>query len=417
MKELELANKVLTSVLKDNVSFKKSLREVFNDVSLKDKQYASIVSLLVGCELRHHLMFLEILKDKTKDIDDELKNIVLLAMANNLFAKKLDKNDVNNFVKLSLCDKYNDEIDKILNYEGSIGDLINLDKSSLEYISLRFNTPKYLSKMWIKHFGKGPTLKTMKANGLPFKNYVRENTLYPHCAILDDETKFTKIDDAMYLYKGKELRKFHEYQEDKIIPLNPSIKHLLDKYINPLSDEITMFSGENDNLVKEMHIRLGKNKGLNLAVPSKESRPEIRRYIRVNKIKNINFWDAEEYIGFKCGISLPQDFILVNPKSSGFDNVSRFPDYLLRFDKNSLDELISKQKAILNDLSKFVAPNGLLVYLVNTLNRKETFSIISSFIIEHSNFDLIDERQIFPYEDENASIYYAVLKAKEDSND
>ena len=83
---------------------------------------------------------------------------------------------------------------------------------------------------------------------------------------------------------------------------------------------------------------------------------------------------------------------------------------MLHFDPQNLDKYIAKQKEVLKDLSTFVNDGGILIYMVDTLNKKESLSVVSSFLLNNPEFELIDERQIFPFEDEDVALYYAVMK-------
>ena len=86
------------------------------------------------------------------------------------------------------------------------------------------------------------------------------------------------------------------------------------------------------------------------------------------------------------------------------------PDYFLRFDIQKLDELIANQTKALNEASAQVEDGGYLLYLVDTISKKETMGLIGEFLKEHSEFTLVEDKQYFPYKKFGGSYYYAVLK-------
>lgn len=414
MKELELANKVLTSILTDDVSFKKALKEVF-PFNSKDKEYTSVVSSLTGCELRHHLLFLEVAKVFSPELTNEEKNLLLLALSNYYFLKKLPNDEVEAYLKEVLKDKYTEETASLFHKEGTASDLLTMEKTSLDYISIRFNTPRWLIKMWAKHYGRGVAFRILKANSFPTKNMVRLNTLIEKDPAIDHEDLFVPSDvKDMYQYVGKmSLRKTEVYKNDGVFLLKPVIKELFDQYVDPTLNEYTLYSGADDSLFNEMIVRSELKKGINVVVPSIDKRLEMMRWIRTRKAKNINFFQADNLIAYQTGISNKQNLIVVNPISSSFEKIRMYPDYLLHFKREEFDGIIAHQKEVLNDMSTFVNNGGTILYIVDTMNKKETVDVVNGFIAEHPDFSIVEQRQIFPFEKEDASLYYAVMKMKD----
>ena len=413
MKHLDLAQKVLHDVLINDLTFKKALKNTFPKDG-ENKKYLSLVTSLTGCELRHHLLFKKIVENLNKEFSDVEKEYLYLSLADIFFIKHYSKDDIILFLKSSLNGKYDDNIEKILNFEGKIGDLLNIDKASIEYISIRFNTPIWLIKMWNKHFGKANAFKSLKANVLPSRSTYRFNENSDKKLNSD----FVKTDiENIYTYNGKNnLHKLDVYEDGTIFSLKPAYKQIFDKYINGLINEYTIFSGSDDSLIKELYARSKGEKGINVIVPDLSKRADILRFIRTKNIKNINLFTGSETISFKTGISYKQDLIVFNPVSSSFDKIRSYPDYLLHFKKEQFDELISKQKQQLKDLSEFVSDGGTLIYIVDTMNKKESSAVMTDFLLNHNDFELVYERQIFPFEKDDISLYYAVIR-KNEQND
>ncbi len=407
MKELALAHQGLLKIVQEDISFKKAQNVLFPHSS-SDRKYIGSVSSLLGCELRHHLLFSQLLKEAECELTIEEETLLRLALANHFFLKKLNEDEIKKIVKDSLKDKYTDKIDRLLNYSGSIAELVQLDHSDIEYVSIRFNTPSWLIKMWNKHYGKGLSFKTLKTNSMPSKTFVR----LAKDNVTLDEAKFVKTDvKDIYEYIAKEpLRKQDVYQNGDIFQLRPIIKDVLDRYYNPIMNECTLYSGEDDSIVREFYTRsLGKC-GINLVVPDMSKRADIMRFIRLNNIKNINLFMANDSIAYQTGLSHPQELVFLYPSSSSFSRIHIYPDYLLHFKRDSFDTLIKKQKEVIEDLSKYVLPDGYLIYMVDTLNKKESSSIVTNFLLDNPQFTLIEEQQLFPFDKGNSTIYYAVMK-------
>lgn len=419
MKELFLSNQVLNDILLNGLTTKKAIKDVFLKHP-KDKSYASMVGVLVGCELRHHILFSENFIDVLEGLTDEEKNLVYLALANSFFLKKLDRKDVIKYVKDVLKDKYTDKIDELILFDGHTSELIKADKTSVKYTSIRFNTPEWLIKMWKKHYSNRLAYKILKANITQAKTYVAKNTFFDE-VVLDNNFKKTDIDGVFEYTAKTSIRKLPLYQSQSglgaIYRINPILKQVIDKYQNPLLTEWTLFSDEDDDIVKHLYVKSNQKVGINLIVNDTEKRVDLLRLMRVEKMKNILMFKGDNPIALKTGLTHKQEFILANPSSSSFNRIRLYPDYIFNFKRESFDALIKNQEETLENLAPFVIDGGVLLYTVDTLNKKETVGVISNFLEKHEDFELVEHAQHFPFEDIGVTFYYAVLKKKEANND
>ena len=123
------------------------------------------------------------------------------------------------------------------------------------------------------------------------------------------------------------------------------------------------------------------------------------------------------YQGLITCISKKANVFICLPKSSIFDLLRSTPDYFLRIKQEQLDQLIVDQLNCLEECSKFVEDDGELVYMIPTLSRKESNSLIANFLVKHQEFSLIEEHQFFPFESFDSCMYYARLKKMGENND
>ncbi|MCI2054879.1 MAG: hypothetical protein LKJ81_01810, partial [Bacilli bacterium] len=65
---------------------------------------------------------------------------------------------------------------------------------------------------------------------------------------------------------------------------------------------------------------------------------------------------------------------------------------------------------MLEGVSKFVAEGGTLIYMIYTISKKEGHQTVIDFSTLHTEFKLVREAQLFPYEDLDTALYYAVMK-------
>ncbi len=412
--EFKIASKTLQSILEKGEHFKVAIKKL-GEEKVDSKTIGSVASL-VGCELRHNLL----LQYLCREFDlKEYKYALLIALANHFFLKKYSDEEIVSNVKEALGDQYDKEIDSILNLNENALDLVNreFDSESLELISLRFNVPTYVLKMWFKHFGKSLTFKTLKRIIRPYDYYFALNTnKISEEEFLKNNKDFEKGPiEGLYRSLSKiNVRKSDSYQNYEIYSIRPALKSILDKVDLSNVEEVALYSGDDDALIRDIYARSGQKFGIHVAVPLQDERPDILRLIRLEKAKNINYFEINDFENLKAHISNKQDVVIVYPASSSFDKISKYPDYLHHFKQDSLDALIRNQKEVLKGMANILSDEGKLLYIVDTLDRKESLSIINDFLTSHRDFRLVEQNQLFAFQSLSGSFYYAILERKHD---
>ena len=180
--------------------------------------------------------------------------------------------------------------------------------------------------------------------------------------------------------------------------------------------EVLCITGENDSIAKELFLKATPNVGVHIAVPELNDRPELIKLSRTEQPKNMSFFSAPSYLDMKATVNRKQDLAIVYPESSSFDLIRQYPDYLLHFEHDRIDNCLAKQKEALEGADAFLLENSKLVYMVNTLNKKETRGSVLNFLKEHPNYELVEEKQYLPFDDYDTALYYAILLKKEISD-
>lgn len=83
MKQLDIASMILNDILDNHTRFPDALKKVFQS-SVELRPLRGDVAGLIGCELRHDLLFAELLKG-IDGLDEKDKRIVSLGLANVYF--------------------------------------------------------------------------------------------------------------------------------------------------------------------------------------------------------------------------------------------------------------------------------------------------------------------------------------------
>lgn len=413
MQEFDLAQKALRDIVKGDIYFNDALKKIFQ-TNVELRPLRGTVAGLVGCELRHHILFNYLIDElKVETFTEEDRLVISLALANLYFFKRLSKEDMEVILKEKLGEEKLAAIKPLLEKADKPNEFIpaNLEKTSNRYLSLRYNTPEWVLKIW-QHFGYGLTYRVLKANN-------RQNTITARVRtsrvtvdeILNNNSDFVKSPvEEVLIYGGKTpLRKLDAFAKGNLFLERMAVKAMLSEYKIEEPKEAFLYNGNLDpSLFKEM-IELYQDKvGLNLGCPDLSKYPEIIRLIKESGYKNVNFFGAAPD-SMESAISRPQDLVIAAPNSSNFDLIREYPDYLMHFKKEGMDALFAQEKAVLEGASKYVAEKGVLIYAINTLSKKEGHMTITDFLANHPEFQLNKEVQAYPFEDMQTTLYYAVM--------
>lgn len=412
METIKLAAKALEKVLFEHEKFHLALRSVFyEDENEKNKN--NIISTLLGCQLRHHYF----IEHAFKEIDDELTNekkcLLYIALANNLFSKKVDNDEVVNYM-MNLLPDHAPFLHKLLRFKKSPKELIPeyLPEDSNEALSLQYNTPEWLIRMWQKQFGYFTMKKLLKRNIRPSLLTCRVNPLVmTKEQLLEKSSHFrnTRVKD-MVIYSAKTpLRRqsyFHNYE---VFLLKLGFKEALDRADLDLTKEAFLYSEDDNSVVREFLIRYEEKQQVHLGIPLLEGRDDIEKIIKYNQLTDINFFVAKSN-EVQNHLDKLVDLVIIHPNSSRLDLIRTYPDYLIHFDTQNFDTLIRNQRETLTNLAPFVKEGGMLLYIVTTINKKESRSIINQFLSQNPHFVLVEQKQLFPFDRFDSSLYYAILK-------
>jgi len=411
MIELVTSKQVLSEVLFEGVSFKKALRNSFTDANQKS-DLRNIVSMLVGCELRHNILFKKMLSKTGLEYTLDERAYLYLALANHYFLKQLAEDKVQSFLKENLGEKY-EKITGLFNVEGPVITYLELPEKSVDFMSVRFNVPRWIIKMWIGQIGLSATFRALLSLSKPVDQTYRLNPYDDKAKELLDKNvdSLTNIvtKDVVRILK-KSYHRNAELRGDHLFPIDEHLKEMVDKYQDVLAQEVTLVSSSDDSLALELIARSNNKVGINIAALDYDDRANLVRYARVHKCRNVCVSNAKDLIAMKAAISRPTDIVYCNPKSSAFGLINAYPDHLIHLIKPELDALVSKQKEALENASNFVCNHGTLIYVVNTLSINETNNLVKEFIDKHEEFSLVEEQQFVAKNNYASFLYYAVLR-------
>lgn len=132
---------------------------------------------------------------------------------------------------------------------------------------------------------------------------------------------------------------------------------------------------------------------------------EAAKRLGINNLKT-KVADATEH-NAQLGIF---DRIICDVPCSGFGVIRRKPDIKYKA-QNSFEELVSIQRQILENASKYLEKGGKILYSTCTLNKAENRENVDDFLARHNDFSLVFEETFCP-EKMNADGFYAAVLLK-----
>lgn len=415
MKQLDIASMILNDILDNHTRFPDALKKVFQS-SVELRPLRGDVAGLIGCELRHDLLFAELLKG-IDGLDEKDKRIVSLGLANVYFYRHFSLEEISNAVKGRLGEEKYNLVSSLFVEKEPGTDLVpdSVDKKSLTYLSLRYNIPEWALKIF-HHFNYSICFKSAKRYARPFVTTLRlkDESLYEgYKASIDfAETKIPYI----FAYKGKTpLRKIEDLKNGKLFEERPGAKDIIDQTLISAPCEALLYTGSQKTGFEKELIQTYKNTiGLNIGTKDLDAKVDVVRELKQSGLKNVNLYEAKDPLSMDAAISSQQDLVICCPDSTNFDAISVSPDFFIQFDRDRMDEIMQGEKDALEGCSKFVEVGGKLVYCVFTLSVKEGRGTVTSFLKNHPEFELIKDKQHFPFEEAGCTYYYAIMERKED---
>ena len=428
----EISSLTLIDIIKNDMLFRVAIKNAIGKYKLNNNEDISTLSTILGANLRHHFLLEKLIKDEFDEVEGDERYFYSVIISDALFSKKIKVEEI---LKWEKKQQLNLEKDKLTKLHEKYSELSSIDSikdelkegkiTEFEYLSIRYNTPMWLIKMWNKHFGKflRPILKNNihesdTSLGVNLKRITLEEVLaLPNF-------KKSSFDD-MVLYSGKQTKSLDVVKNHSIYPLKEGERAIFDEVEINDDDKIVILSDQKgDNFQLKLFERINLTNWVKYITTSFEDYAKTRNII--NEVMSKEKRDRNNFVSYRSDLkdyktcllndnNLNNYFVLL-PKSSNFDEIRRSPDYLIHFKVEELDELIQNQKSLIKEAMSYISENGYIIYIVPTLDNKEGKNLIRDVIRENKNLSLVKERQYFPFNDIHSSLYFAILK-KEALND
>lgn len=406
-----IAFDIVQSIFKDNAYSNIAIEKSLTSVNDKDKGFVSrIVYGTIERKLTIEYAVNLYLNSKTKN---KVKILLMIGAYQILFMDKVpdavaifetvactDELGISFYKKLvnAVLRKISDNRENILNCED---------------LEIKYSCPKNLINMWNKMYGRDRTLSILECINDRPPVFAVPNTKFVDAQELQYELFDEGIDCEVYNecvkinspFDMKSLRSYDNglfYIEDyssytAACNLGVDEKDIvLDICAAPGAKSFTM--AQNGAKIYSFDIH---NHRVEL----------IKKSAQRLELDNV-FADINDALVYNENIP-KADKILCDVPCSGFGIIRRKPEIRYK-NLDNIKELPPIQLKILQTSSLYLKTGGKIMYSTCTLNKKENEKVVDAFLKENNNFELEEQKTIFPSAKSGDGFYYAILTKNND---
>ena len=271
------------------------------------------------------------------------------------------------------------------------------NENPISYYSLKYNVPEWLVRYWAESWGMSRTERILAAFQVQPLMCIRVNTLKMSAEDLkkrlsDEKISFETVPytrDAFIIKQRADLI-FGDLLQNGLIYIQ-SISSMMPAIIleaRPQEKILDMCAAPGS---KTTYLAsLMENRG---TIDAWDIYPHKINLIRENaKRLGISIIHAEVKDATRSYPALynTYDKVLLDAPCSGLGVISHKPEIKWRRSETDLMEFPKVQKKLLENASRYIKKDGILVYSTCTLNKKENENIIEEFLSSHPGFVNVD---------------------------
>ncbi len=414
MKDFECAYETLLKVVVYNTPFNTAIQETLDNHNKnnQDPRLKSLLFAVCGCVLRHYYVFKEVISRQYHNISEENFLLIALGIGNKLFAKRIDQEKLEKFIaKKTGLQGAPMFIECFMDPKTLIPE--DIQYGTAEYYALRYNIPFWVIRLWQQDGGELISRKLFYSVTNRPNNLVRINE-----DVIETNDFFEKYNDytslgtkegiAAYLREDSPRKSRAVIQGDAMrIPL--SYKKMCEYFLLTDKQDIAIYGCGTNHLLEELDTRLGHDFKAKYISGHAGHVLEIQDVIKQYGLSNVQLIE-KDYAHLNECLDKPVDIFFVCPRSSFLLGLFDRADHFLRIKEEDIARLEREEYADLVAASQYVKKDGYLIYYVTTFCHKEGKKLIQKFLDNNSNYSLIKDKQIFPFDKYQSMLYFAVMK-------
>jgi 16S rRNA (cytosine967-C5)-methyltransferase len=292
-----------------------------------------------------------------------------------------------------------------------------LEALKLSQPALGYSHPEWLCERWRKRLGEDHLRQLLQWNNTPAVTYARVNTLKPASAdvlmlwakesVQCVPRQFDWAGNGLIyeLNSHPPLASLTTFQHGLFYIQDPSTL-LAVQMLNPQPGETILDLCAAPGGKTTYMAQLMENRG---RIVAQDPHPKRLRMIRENCERlGVTCVDcsAPTTIDFP-ELSISFDRVLVDVPCSNTGVMRRRVDLRWRVRLEEIQRLRVQQLELLHDAAIQVKPGGVLVYSTCSLEAEENREVMNEFLAAHRDFELEQERELFPFSDGVDGAYVA----------
>ena len=228
----------------------------------------------------------------------------------------------------------------------------------------------------------------------------------------NENQNFKKVDEGLFRYlNDTSVRKEEEVHNKTLYLTQVGYYQAMKEVKNVENGNVTCFLGEYNSIAYDFLNKFAdKNNSLNYVAPSFERVFKVFDRLKDYNLSYLHLNEGEESTLIAI-LKDQQDFILYSPRSSNIELFRKNPEYGVYFQVDEMDKIINSIRNGLNEIFNYLKVDGELLFILPTINLKETKLVIEEFMKKHQEeAEVIKEKMYLPFKEENSLLYYALIR-------
>ena len=289
-------------------------------------------------------------------------------------------------------------------------------KDEYEYLSIAYNMPVWVIKMWETHYGKEKTLNLLKANLQEAPLSTRVNIHKANKELIKENPDFIdgNLAKNSLIYTGSTPIAQTEVMKKGLVSVQDESSQYVVEVLDPQENDKVLDMCAAPGSKTQYISELMNNTGKVLALDIHPHRVEImKKYLTNLQLTNVTCvcYDSTK-LHEKSKLVGSFDKVLLDAPCLGLGVIRRKPDIALSLQGEKLDEIVLLQAKLLEEAYLMLKDGGTLLYSTCSINKKENDAQIMAFLGKHKDMKRVFEKQIFPF-DYNSDGFYICKLVKE----
>tara|TARA_Y100000590_G_scaffold91142_1_gene102839 strand:- start:1276 stop:2409 length:1134 start_codon:yes stop_codon:yes gene_type:complete len=262
-----------------------------------------------------------------------------------------------------------------------------------------YSYPDWLVKDWIKKYGKNKTIQLCHWFNLPTYTDIRINSnsenvkkFISDLSIDNNNSPFSNR--FIRIESGIKQIISSKYFTSGDINIQDRASGAIVELLSPSKDSIVLDVCAAPGSKSLYLLEMVDGKGNIFCSDIDEERVRIGKK-RTEKLNLPIKWSCKDASSDKFPLA---DFILIDAPCSGYGVIRRRPDIRWNRTKKDIRLMSARQLKILNNMSKYLKVNGVLVYSTCSINHEENWDVVSSFLKLKKEFHLEPAQNFVPNE-------------------